>query len=280
MPSLDPNRMSAPDGPARSHPWRDALLALAIVGIAAAGALLTPAQAAQNIEVRDGDTTIVRISLRDQTRLRVAGGRIVDVIGDTYDAQRNPAGRLVVLKDDAEGEVYLRPVLPATGAERAPGAAAPVKLDVKTDRGTVGLVLQPAEVIGDTLTLRVTGGTRPGADVSPQFKGAAHVRAIKALTLAMASPALTGELPARTLPQGGQELALWREARFVLKARYDAPGLVGEAYELTNVSGQRMVIDERELYRDGVLGVALRQLALAPGESTPVWIVRDPQTAR
>jgi len=36
-----------------------------------------------------------------------------------------------------------------------------------------------------------------------------------------------------------------------------------------------MVIDERELYRTRVLAVSARQLDLAPGETTPVWIVRQ-----
>jgi conjugal transfer pilus assembly protein TraK len=82
-------------------------------------------------------------------------------------------------------------------------------------------------------------------------------------------------VPVRRLAGGGLEFALWREARFVQVARYDVPGLVGEAYELTNISGQRMVIDERELYRPGVVSVSLRALQLAPGASTEVWIVRQ-----
>ena len=81
------------------------VLAAACLVLGAAG----PAMASQMLEVREGDTTVVRISLRDQTRLRVASGRIVDVIGDVFDAQRNPGGRIAVLKDDADGEVYIRP---------------------------------------------------------------------------------------------------------------------------------------------------------------------------
>lgn len=249
---------------------------VAVAAAAAAGATTT-------LEIRDGDTTISKVSVRDQTRVRVERGRVVDVIGDVFDSERNPGGRIVVLKDDAQGEIYIRPVLPA--ALRAmdgtplPGplgnSLAPIKLDVKTDRGTVGLVLQPADVIGETLTLRISGTElRPAADaVVP--RNAAHVRAAKALTLAMASSDLAGEVPVRRLAGGGLEIALWREARFVQVARYDVPGLVGEAYELTNISGQRMVIDERELYRPGVVSVSLRALQLAPGASTEVWIVRQ-----
>jgi conjugal transfer pilus assembly protein TraK len=247
--------------------------------------------ASQVLEVREGDTTVVRISLRDQTRLRVASGRIVDVIGDVFDAQRNPGGRIAVLKDDADGEVYVRPAqqspqvpqTPGTGALAVPPAA-PFKLDVKTTRGTVGLLLQPADVVGQTLTLRITGQPATSAALAAtegggegRGKGVSHVRAVKALTLAMAAPGLAPEVPVQLVP-GGQELALWVEARFVLQARYEAPGLVGEAFTLTNVSGSRMVIDERELFKPGVLSVSVKHLALEPGQTTPVWIVRLPDS--
>lgn len=258
-----------------------------------------PAIASQVLEVREGDTTVVRISVRDQTRLRVASGRIVDVIGDVFDAQRNPGGRIAVLKDDADGEVYIRPApqspvppqMPGTGALAVP-TAAPIKLDVKTTRGTVGLLLQPADVVGQTLTLRITGLPVTSAALAaaegggeargeprgePRGKGASHVRAVKALTLAMAAPGLAPEVPVQLVP-GGQEIALWVEARFVLRARYEAPGLVGEAFTLTNVSDSRMVIDERELFKPGVLSVSVKHLALEPGQMTPVWIVRRPES--
>jgi conjugal transfer pilus assembly protein TraK len=248
-----------------------------VVGFAAS------AGAATTLEIRDGDTTISKVSVRDQTRVRVERGRVVDVIGDVFDSERNPGGRIVVLKDDAQGEIYIRPVLPAAlramDGSPLPGplgnSLAPIKLDVKTDRGTVGLVLQPADVIGDTLTLRITGTEMRQVPDVVVPRNTAHVRAAKALTLAMASSDLAGEVPMRRLSGAGREVALWKEARFVQVARYDVPGLVGEVYELTNVSGQRMVVDERELYRPGVVSVSLRALQLAPGASTAVWIVRQ-----
>lgn len=263
---------------------RHGLLRMAITAaLALCCAAWLPAEAAQMLEVRDGDTTITRVSVRDQTRLKVERGRVLDVIGDVYDAQKSPSGRILVLKDDEQGEVYLRPILPA--AMRAPdgsvpigplaGPIPPVKLDIKTDLGTVGLLLQPADVVGDTLTLRVSGGEARSASPEPRGRAAAHDRAAKALTLAMASPELNGEVPMQRLAGPGQEMALWKEARFVLRARYESSGLVGEAYELTNVSADPMVIDERELFRPGVVSIGLRQLRLAPGAMTPVWIVRQ-----
>lgn len=247
--------------------WASSLLLVA--------AVCTSVKAAQTLEIREGDTAVVRISILDQTRLRAERGRLLDIIGDVYDAQRNPAGRIVVLKDEADGEFYLKPVPDQAGPMR------PIKLDIKTDRGTVGLLLQPSEVVGDTLTLRVAGGAARqvvsdgSGSSSGRARSPAYIRALKAITLAMASPGLAGELPVRAAEGGAEVVALWQEARFVLLSRHDGQGLVGETYELTNVSNQRMVIDERELYRAGVRAVSAARLLLMPGENTRVWIVRD-----
>ena len=262
---------------------RPVLALLACAALVGGSAGLQPAQAAQTLELREGDTTIARVSIRDQTRLRVERGRVLDVIGDVFDAEKNPAGRVVVLKDEGEGEVYVKPVPPVSmrgmdgGLLPGPmaGVVPPVKLDIKTDRGTVGLVLQPADVIGDTLTLRITGYELRAPSIAPIPKATSHVRGAKALTLAMASPGLAGEVPMQRMPGRGLELTLWKEARFFLVKRFDVPGLVGEVYELTNISSQPMVIDERELYRPGVLTIGLRDLQLAPGATTLVWIVRQ-----
>jgi conjugal transfer pilus assembly protein TraK len=249
--------------------------------LALASVLCTSVQAAQILDIREGDTAVVKISILDQTRLRAERGRLIDIFGDVYDAKHNPAGRIVVLKDQPDGDYYLKPV-PAGPDQPGfqAGALRPIKLDIKTDRGTVGLLLQPAEVVGDTLTLRVVGGSarpRPvdGADGAARTKSPTYIRSLKALTLAMAAPGLAGELPMRVAEGGGEVVSLWQEARFVLLSRHDGQGLVGETYELTNISSERMVVDERELYRAGVRAVSAARLVLMPGESSRVWIVRD-----
>ena len=38
-----------------------------------------------------------------------------------------------------------------------------------------------------------------------------------------------------------------------------------------------MVLDERELFREGVVAVSIKRLVLAPGETTPVWVLRQPR---
>ncbi len=228
------------------------------------------AQAAQSLDIRDGDTAVVRISSLDQTRVRAARAKVLDVIGDVYDAQANPGGRIVVLRDD--GEVYLKPIVDQGVPAR------PIKLDVKTSAGTVGLLLQPAEIVGDTLILRVAGGpaatsTAAGGGIG-SVRSPAHLRAVKALTLAMAVPGLVNDASIQVVDGGAEEIQLWQEARFVLMARHDTASLTGETYELTNVSKARMVLDERELFRPGVVSVSAMRLVLEPGESTRVWVVR------
>ncbi len=242
------------------------------------------AHGAQVLDVRDSDTTVVRISLRDQTRIRVLDGHVTDAFGDIYDAAANPNGRLMLTKDEADGELYVKPMPPASPLPGGPytPATTPVKLDVKSDRGSFAMLLQPADTVGETITLRITGGsikTTPESANAFVEKAGSHERAIKALTLAMANPALADAAPGRDVSGGPQEVALWKEARFVLKRTHEVPGLVGEVYDLTNISSQRMVIDERELYHQGVLSVAARRLVLEPGETTPVWIVRQSATA-
>ena len=246
-----------------------AILAPAAIAVSFA-ALPSSAAAAQTLDIRDGDTAVVRISSLDQTRVRAVRARVLDVIGDVYDAQANPGGRVIVLKDD--GEVYLKPIVDQGVPAR------PVKLDVKTSSGTVGLLLQPSEIVGDTLTLRVVGGTQAGAGgatPSARVKSPAHLRAVKALTLAMAVPGMAADASIQVIDGGAEEVLLWQEARFVLLARYEAGQLLGETFQLTNVSKSRMVLDERELFRPGVVSVSALRLVLEPGESTRVWVVRS-----
>ena len=67
---------------------------------------------------------------------------------------------------------------------------------------------------------------------------------------------------------------LWNEARFVLVRTLEGP-LLGEKYQLTNLSNSRMIIDERELYRRGVLAVMVESPELEPGEATQVFVVLE-----
>lgn len=242
------------------------------------------AVAAQFIDARDGDTAIGKLSIKDQTRVKLEKGRITDVIGDVYSKDKNPAGRIVVIPDEEDGEIYIRPTDAGTR---------PIKIDLRTDRGKFSLLLQPVDIPGDTLILRSRGvalapgspaliqasdmtqtssGTGTQNTTAPIARSSSHVRAVKAMTLAMAGEEVPADVEVRP---ANQTVVLWRESRFVLTSTYVSRELVGETYELSNVSASDMVIDEREFYRDGVQSVSVKYHQLAPGAKTAVWIVRS-----
>ena len=233
----------------------------------------SPAGALQTIDVREGQSVSAKISLTEQTRIKVDRGRIVDVYGDFYDAQRNPAGRVVLEKDDQAGEIYIRLI------DRS--VVRPFNIFVKSERATVGLVLQPIDMPLETIVLRERGeGAFPsgaGGVVSktvsetPFPKNTSHVRAIKAMLLAMAGDTVPRDVQVRPL---NREMALWKESRLILERIYVANSLVGEQYVLTNVSPALMVLAEPELYRDGVYAVAIDEHQLRPGQSALVYVVR------
>ncbi|HQR19509.1 MAG TPA: type-F conjugative transfer system secretin TraK [Burkholderiaceae bacterium] len=249
------------------HLFRTA--ATAAVGLTLAAA----AHALQTVDVRDGQSVTAKMSLTEQTRIKIDRGRILDVLGDIYDPQRNAAGRFVLEKDDQAGEIFIRLL--------DPSLLRPVNLFVKGERGTFGLVLQPVDMPLETIVLRDRGEALVGAagavavaqavSDTPFPKNTSHVRAIKAMWLAMAGDAVPRDVQVRAM---NREVALWKEARFVLDRVYVANSMVGELYTLTNTSEQAMVLAEQELYRDGVLGVAIQEHQLRPGQSTVVYVVR------
>ena len=239
------------------------------VGLLLAGS----AHALQTVDVRDGQSVTAKMSLTEQTRIKIDRGRIMDVLGDIYDPQRNAAGRFVLEKDGQAGEIFIRLL--------DPSLLRPVNLFIKSERGTFGLVLQPVDMPLETIVLRDRGeslagsggavAVAQGVSDTPFPKNTSHVRAIKAMWLAMAGDAVPRDVQVRALTR---EVTLWKEARFVLDRVYVANTMVGELYTLTNISPQPMVLAEQELYRDGVLGIAIQEHQLRPGQATVVYVVR------
>lgn len=251
---------------------RRQLVAGLVRGVAAGALALCAGTvwALQTIDVRDGASVTAKMSLTEQTRIKMERGRIVEVLGDVYEPQRNPAGRFVLERDDQAGEIFIRLL--------DPSLLRPVNLFVKGERGTFGLVLQPVDMPLETIVLRdrsdalaQTSSTQSVSDATFP-KNTSHVRALKAMWLAMAGDTVPRDVQVRAI---NREIVLWREARFVLERVYVANSMVGEQYRLTNVSAQQMVLAEQELYRDGVLGIAIQDHQLRPGQSTTVYVVRS-----
>ena len=261
----------------------------------------TPAShALQIVDARDGVAVEAILSIKEPTRIRIEGAPITDVFGNIHSSSCggaaagasgspgspvaplspvvNPAGEVVVECDRDKGEIYVRPVATA-GAGNATGK--PVNLFISSAHATYTLILRRADTPADTILIRdrsvppvpVDGRASSG----PSSPSAHHVRAMKALLVAMASDRV---LPDVRVDELNQPVQLWAEARFALMRRYEGRGLTGEKYLLQNVSAAVMVLAEQEFDRPDskaggqVLGVAVEHHQLRPGESTSVYVIR------
>lgn len=217
-------------------------------------AVAADAAALQVIDAVEGQTVLAKISARELTRITIDRARVRAVTG--------LEGQLLVEKDDHTGAIFVRPVDPAK----------PVNLFVSTDSGrTYALVLQPVDMPADTVVLR-DRSTRPAEHPTALEKSGSHEKMIKSMIIALANGELATDLERR---EAGREIALWREAHFFHERSYVGRAVVGDRYRLTNVSAAPMRLAEAELYKPGVLAVAIEQLNLAPGETTGVFVVRE-----
>ena len=198
----------------------------------------------------------------------------------------NPAGEVVLECDRDKGEVYIRPVGTSTK---------PINLFVASNYATYTLVLRRSDTPADTIVIRdrksgdrtnrdrrsvgaAEEGTQGGAWVQRPLGPSAHpIRSMKALLVAMATDKLGPDIQVEEV---GRTLKLWAESDFSLLRRYEMRELFGEKYLLRNISPSVMVLAEQEFDRpdgplDGqVLGVAIENHNLRPGESTQVYVIR------
>jgi len=293
--------LRSPSAPSRGHAARRWLGRSTVLLVAALPPL--HALALQVIDARDGVAVEAIVSIKEATRIRIDGAPITDVFGNIHSSNCglpaqalagtspgiapagsaagpviNPTGEIVLECDRDKGEVYVRPV-----AEGPDGKGKPINLFISTATATYTLLLRRADTPADTIVIRdKTARAAPtvaGAPTSPGPQGpsANHVRAMKALLLAMASDRVPPDIRVDEL---NQPVQLWAESRFLLLRRYESRTLVGERYQLSNVSPTVMVLAEQEFDRpdssDGgqVLGVAIEHHNLRPGESTSIFVIR------
>lgn len=264
---------------------RAAMAALTIVALAAAPC----AQALQLIEASDGVSVEAIVSIKEPTRIRIDGAPITDVFGNIHSSQcgataalpalpagigpnsaapalANPAADVLLECDRDKGEIYLRPV---------GESSRPVNLFVSSATATYTLLLRRADTPADTIVIRdkTPKSLKPGAAPRPAGPAPSHIRALKALLVAMASDRMPADIQVEETQRAVQ---LWVEARFSQVRQYEGRGLLGEKYLLQNISQKPMVLAEQEFDREGgrVAAVAIEQHTLGPGESTSVYVIR------
>lgn len=264
----------------------------ALAGLVVACLYGMPAHALQTLEARDGVAVEAILSIKEPTRIRIEGAPITDVFGNIHSSNcgltgaatagaaistpvANPGGEIVLECDRDKGEIYIRPV----GESNKP-----VNLFISSAQATYTLVLRRSDTPADTIVIRdktprqvqpaAAGAQGPHGTFGPS---ANHVRSMKAMLVAMASDRVPPDI---RVDEVNRPMQLWAEARFSLMRRYEGRGLLGEKYLLQNVSPVVMVLAEQEFDRpdskDGgqVVGVAIENHNLRPGESTNVFVIR------
>jgi len=268
------------------------LRAKALAGLVVACLYGTPAHALQTLEARDGVAVEAILSIKEPTRIRIEGAPITDVFGNIHSSNcgvtgaatagaaiatpvANPGGEIVLECDRDKGEIYIRPVGESTK---------PVNLFISSAQATYTLVLRRSDTPADTIVIRdktprqaqlaSAGAQGPQGTFGPS---ANHVRSMKAMLVAMASDRVPPDI---RVDQVNRPMQLWAEARFSLMRRYEGRGLLGEKYLLQNISSAVMVLAEQEFDREDspaggqVVGVAVENHNLRPGESTNVFVIR------
>ena len=287
----------------RARPSRESgrcqcLRVTALAGLVVACLSGTSAHALQTLEARDGVAVEAILSIKEPTRIRIEGAPITDVFGNIHSSNcgltgaatagaaistpvANPGGEIVLECDRDKGEIYIRPV---------GDSAKPVNLFISSAQATYTLVLRRSDTPADTIVIRdkslrpaaagtgvpqsLQGMTGPSGPSGPS---ANHIRAMKAMLVAMASDRVPPDI---RVDEVNRPMQLWAEARFALMRRYEGRGLLGEKYLLQNVSQTVMVVAEQEFDRPDskaggqVVGVAVENHNLRPGESTNVFVIR------
>jgi conjugal transfer pilus assembly protein TraK len=224
-----------------------------LISILSASLLLAAsldAGAAQVLQGKPDDTLAASVSRQEPTLIRIDGHRIRRVFG--------AEGDFTVTPDKDAGTAYIKPMTDKQAFSAF----------VSDDSGrTWKLLLSVADGPSDSLVIK--GKPEPGNKHA--VRDMARNQAIKRVLLALESSDDETDMESRAT---NELVPLWKEAMFVLVKVVDGP-LRGEKYMLTNTSDKPMVIDERELYRRGIVAVSVERPELKPAETTAVYVISE-----
>src|SRR5690606_8153624 len=183
--------------------------------------------------------------------VRIDGHRIVKVYGTE--------GDFTAIPDGETGAAYIKPMndkdlislFVTDGANR-----------------TWRLLLSVSNAPADTIVIE---GKKKASQSNHFGRDMERNRAIKYMILALGSPDRDVGMEIRTV---NRTIPLWNDALFILTALVQGQ-YSGEKYRLTNISNRQMVIDERELYRQGVVAISVERPVLNPGETSDVYVILE-----
>ena len=215
--------------------------------------------ATQFVDGAEHDHQQVNISANEQNRLAIKGGRISSAVP-------SQKGALSYVKDDATGSLYFSLANPELNAGT-------VTLFVTDDKNiTYQLILVPRPIAGEEIVIdppaSKVGESKPQKDKRGQAYP--YQRQAKNLIWAMFSNQSTD---IEAVPVN-QEVPLWQEVKVIEQAKYPDGDMVGEKYDLTNISSKDMLLLEQEFYRKDTIAISIEHMTLPPGADTEVYVVR------
>jgi len=230
--------------------------------------LLNNNEANAKNEVFNADSKVseVVMSKQEQNLLEVKGRRISSVIPSV-------AGVLAYQQDTTNGILYF-----SLANDNYMGT---VTLFVNDDEGgRYRLILVPTNQTAQEITIVPTNDSKSNTnkDDSNQERenlNGSYIYEIKKAMFNLARAANGIDVSEdMTRIAVNKDIPLWKEAKLTLLNRYDSGNLIGEEYQLTNITNSVLQLREQEFYRNNVLAVSLTKLSLEPNETAFVYVVR------
>ncbi len=211
-----------------------------------------PAIARQVFNVEDGVTVLAKISVKEPSRITVEGQFIR---ASTVDEES-----VIIHRDDKDpqGHIFVKAKDPKRHAT----------IFLSTDTAAYAVLLQPADIPAETIILR----DRSRRDPPKLEMAASRIKAAKSLILSMARD---DAADMEVVDHRRMEFALWQEARLTLDRSWLGQALIGERWHLTNVSPVRMTVLEQELFKPGIVAVAIEAQNIDPGQVSNIYVVRE-----
>jgi type-F conjugative transfer system secretin TraK len=166
---------------------------------------------------------------------------------------------LVIETDNNTGQIFLR-----TKQDK------PIDLSIITEKQvTLDLRLLPKNIPGETIIIKTNKITEPS---KISAKTTSYLQEITALTLAMAN---NKNIVGYRVSKVNKEILLWDKITLLQTSQYISNKLIGEIYSLTNKTRDRIFLTETQFgWQQDVAGVAIKKHALAPAETTHIYIIR------
>lgn len=217
--------------------------------------------ALQIVEPIEGHNSFIKVSAKETTRLSIEGGKIRTVLATD--------GEISAEKDEERGQLFIRPLV----------LNKPINIRIISSGGaTYNLIMQAVDIPQEDVVVREPFSAKIERGVSQRVQQGQGKKSTggqaKYIRDLVATMALEDPPASASVRKTEEEFSLWEGTRFVLMSIYSDRGFVGEKYELTNTGKSTIRLVEQEIYRKGVLAVAIENMQLGPGQSTNVYVVR------